>query len=220
MIHGELARNASARRPRVKGTVSGARINALIGSTRHAGPVILAVAILVGLTSCGSTGQRWTKPGAAAIIRLAVLPFDNQTPAPRAGGATADLIVAELIATGRVPVMDPGEVTEVLRRESLEPTDTSRLPSPLRLGRVLQVSHVLQGSVTEYRYKPGVSETPVAGLTARVIEVSTGEVVWTSSHARAGSTWFREDALAHVTQSIARDMAQHLAAVLGGPRAP
>jgi len=150
---------------------------------------------------------------------MAVLPFDNQTSALRAGSVASELIVSEILVIGGIGVVDPSEVTDLLRRENLEAGDTSRLPSAQRLGRLLQVSHVLQGSVTEYRYKPGLSETPVVGLTARVVEVETGEVVWTASHARAGSTWFREDGLARLVQSIARDMAAHLTGTVGGARA-
>jgi TolB-like protein len=115
--------------------------------------------------------------------------------------------------------MDPSEVADLLRRDNLDPADASRLPSAQRIGRLLQVSHVLQGSVTEYRYKPGLSETPAVGVTARLIDVASGEVVWTSSHARLGSSWLREDGLARVAQQVAHDMAAHLTASLGDARA-
>jgi hypothetical protein len=78
---------------------------------------------------------------------------------------------------------------------------------------------VLQGSVTEYRYKPGLSETPAVGATARLVDVTSGEVVWSASHARVGSSWIREDGLARVAQQVARDMAAHLTGALGDARA-
>ena len=163
------------------------------------------------LGACGvSVRAQWARPGAAPVTRLAVLPFENQTPALRAGVVASDLIVSELLASGAVTVMDPSEVADLLRRDSLDPTDPARLPSAQRLGRILQVSHVLQGSVTEFRYKPGLSETPVVGVTAHVVEVASGGVVWTASQARSGSSWFREDGLSRLAQVIARDMAQHL----------
>ena len=115
--------------------------------------------------------------------------------------------------------MDPSEVTDLLRRENLDPADAGRLPSAQRIGRLLQVSHVLQGSVTEYRYKPGLSETPAVGVTARLVEVASGEVVWSASHARLGSSWIREDGLARVAQQVAHDMAAHLTGALGAARA-
>ena len=159
------------------------------------------------------------KPGAGRVTRVAVLTFENQTTSPRAGSAVTDLLASELLATGAMAVMDPSEVADLLRRENLDPADAARLPSAQRIGRLLRVSHVLHGSVTEYRYKPGLSETPAVGLTARLVDVASGEVVWTASHARLGSSWFREDGLARVTQRVARDMAAHLTGALGDARA-
>jgi len=187
------------------------------GSRRCRGAAVMALGLAgVVLASCATgTSDRWAKPGAAPALRLAVLPFENQTAAPRAGAAAADLLASGLMAGGRIAVMDPSEVADLLRRESLDPGEPGRLPSAQRVGRLLQVSHVLQGSVTEFRYKPGVTETPAVGFSARVIEVASGEVVWTAAEARTGSSWLQEDSLARIAQTIARDMAEHLSGALG-----
>ena len=97
----------------------------------------------------------------------------------------------------------------------------------VRLGRPVSVRDLttirsledLQGAVTEYRYKPGLSETPAVGVTARLVDVATGEVVWTASHARLGSSWIREDGLGRVAQRVAHDMAAHLTGALADARA-
>jgi curli biogenesis system outer membrane secretion channel CsgG len=180
--------------------------------------MLLATGMLV-LVGCASAAQEWAKPGAGRIGRLAVLVFENQTVSLRAGQVASELLTSELLATGAVRVMDPSEVADLLRRETLDPSDAGRLPSAQRLGRLLQVSHVLIGSVTEYRYKPGLSETPAVGITARLVDVASGEVVWTASHSRLGSSWIREDGLARVAQMVARDMAIHLTGALGEDRA-
>jgi curli biogenesis system outer membrane secretion channel CsgG len=180
---------------------------------------VLILAVALTAAGCASAVQEWVKPGAGHVGRVAVLAFENQTTSLRAGQSAADLLVTELLATGAMPVMDPSEAADLLRRENLDPADAGRLPSAQRIGRLLQVSHVLQGSVTEFRYKPGLSETPAVGLTARLVEVASGEVVWTATHARLGSSWIREDGLARVAQEVARDMAAHLAAALGHPPA-
>ena len=64
--------------------------------------VVLAIGVLA-LIGCASTVQEWVKPGAAHISRLAVLPFENQTSALRAGQAVSDLLVSEILATGTTP---------------------------------------------------------------------------------------------------------------------
>jgi len=181
--------------------------------------VLLLVAAALTACGCATAVQEWVKPGAGRVDRVAVLAFENQTSSLRAGQSAADLLVTELLATGAMAVMDPSEVGDLLRRENLDPADAGRLPSAQRIGRLLQVSHVLQGSVTEYRYKPGLSETPAVGVTARLVDVASGDVVWSASHARLGSSWIREDGLARVAQQVAHDMAAHLTGALGDARA-
>jgi len=169
----------------------------------------------VALAGCRAAApEAWTKPNAPPMNRVAVLPFENQTTTPRAGSVASELVVAELVGAG-ASVLEPTEALDLLRRDNIDPADAAKLPSAQRLGRILQVSHVLQGSVVEYRFKPGFYETPVVGVTARVVEVASGEIVWTGSYARSGSTWFREDGLALVTQGIARDMVANLTSTLG-----
>ena len=186
---------------------------------RRRSRVLLLVAAALIASGCASAAQEWVKPGAGRVTRVAVLPFENQTTALRAGQSVSDLLVTELLSSGAIAVMDPSEVADLLRRENLDPVDAGRLPSAQRIGRLLQVSHVLQGSVTEYRYKPGLSETPAVGVNARLVEAASGEVVWTASHARLGSSWIREDGLARIAQRVTRDMAAHLTGALGDARA-
>jgi hypothetical protein len=93
---------------------------------RRSRAILLAIGVLIPL-GCASTVQEWVKPGAGRVSRLAVLPFENQTTSLRAGQAVADLLVSEILATGAMPVMDPSEVADVLRRDNLDPTDASRL---------------------------------------------------------------------------------------------
>jgi len=177
---------------------------------------LLFVLLAVLLTGCAtSIADQWARPGATPVTRLVVLPFDNQTPAVRAGAAVADTLASELLVTGAIAVTDPGEVADTMRRENLDPLEQARWPAPARIGRLFQASHVLQGAVTEYRFKPGLTETPVVGVTARVIDVATGDVVWTATHARSGSSWIREDGLARVVQEVARAMAAHLTGSIG-----
>jgi TolB-like protein len=185
---------------------------------RRSRAVGLAIGVLT-LLGCAGAEQEWVRPGAGRVVRVAVLPLENQTSSLRAGQAVTDLLVSELLATGAMAVMDPSEVADLLRRDNLDPADAGRLPSAQRIGRLLQVSHVLQGSVTEYRYKPGLSETPAVGVTARVVDVASGEIVWTASRARLGSSWLREDGLARVAQRVTHDVAAHLASALGDARA-
>jgi len=48
---------------------------------------------------------------------------------------------------------------------------------------------VLTGAVEEWRYKVGVDGEPVAGLTFELIDVASGQVVWSATGTRSG--WSR-----------------------------
>jgi hypothetical protein len=61
----------------------------------------------------------------------------------------------------------------------------------------------MTGAVDEWRYKVGVDGEPAVGLVLQVIDLGTGNVVWTATGARSG--WSRE-ALSAVGQKLMRDL--------------
>ncbi|MNP78015.1 hypothetical protein D3C76_1755480 [compost metagenome] len=58
---------------------------------------------------------------------------------------------------------------------------------------------MLTGSVEEWQYKSGLDGEPAVGISLRVVEVSSGRVLWSKSGARAG--WSRES-LAGTAQQV------------------
>lgn len=52
------------------------------------------------------------------------------------------------------------------------------------------LTYLLTGTVTEWRYKVGLDGEPVAGVTLQILDVQTGKTVWSGSAARSG--WGRE----------------------------
>ena len=68
----------------------------------------------------------------------------------------------------------------------LDLNDRRRQEKALLLANKHRVSYAVTGSVDEWQYKLGVGSEPVVGLTLRVIEVSSGAVVWSATGARSG----------------------------------
>jgi len=64
----------------------------------------------------------------------------------------------------------------------------------------------------EWRYKVGVDGEPAAGVTLQIIDVATGELLWSGSGGKSG--WSRE-ALSAVAHKLIRDL---LDAGLAGTR--
>jgi hypothetical protein len=68
------------------------------------------------------------------------------------------------------------------------------------------------GSVQEWRYKVGIDGEPAVGVTMKVLDLSTGQIVWSVSGAKSG--WSRQ-ALSAVAQSLLTEMFDGLPLVPG-----
>lgn len=137
--------------------------------------------------------------------KLAILPFISVSEARGAGMIVADILANQLYALGNHAVVTPEIVSaRMADRES-------ELLSPSEAGDLVGAQYVLAGRVTEYTYKSGVGETPVIGVTARLLDASTGAVLWSSTRTgRGGGNWFQEDSLSRLTVLLCKDLADSL----------
>jgi TolB-like protein len=69
------------------------------------------------------------------------------------------------------------------------------------------IRYILTGSVEEWHYKVGVDGEPAVGLTLKVIDLNTNQVVWSAVGAKSG--WSRS-ALSAVAQDLARSLLSDL----------
>jgi hypothetical protein len=69
----------------------------------------------------------------------------------------------------------------------------------LAWAREQRVKYVLTGAVEEWRYKVGVDGEPVAGVTFELIDVASGQVVWSATGSKSG--WTRSS-LSSVASSL------------------
>ena len=90
--------------------------------------------------------------------------------------------------------------------------DTKRQEQALAWAKEQGVRYALGGSVDEWRYKVGVDGEPAAGLTLQIIDVQSGEILWSGAGGKSG--WSRE-ALSAVAQKLIREL---LNAGLSGTR--
>ena len=79
--------------------------------------------------------------------------------------------------------------------------------SARKIGKLLGVDTVIFGSVSEYRYKMDLSEVPVVGINIRLLDVESGEILWTASKSKAGiSSWFIKDSLNSLAQKTCHEL--------------
>lgn len=188
------------------------------------GALLLAGLLLAGCSVGRINSRDFAQPGAAlpAGATVAVLPFENLTNHPNAGQIAADLVSTELYGVGNVRTVEAGRVRS--RLSAVKTADAGAATAtetpadaPLDVqaaGRALAVDAVLAGSVSEYGYQHGLREEPVVGLNARLVRVSDGAVLWTSSQSEAGRGYFSRDSVNNVAQRVVTRMIDSLRPVV------
>ena len=157
---------------------------------------------LLLLSAC-STLDRGTAPALERQATWVVLPFANHTETPLAGNRAEAIAQALLHAqgVGKVLRYETGPQQEAL----FDAGDSKRQQDALDWARERQARYALTGAVDEWRYKVGVDGEPAAGVTLQIIDVASGDILWSGSGGKCG--WSR-DALSAVAQKLIRDLLQ------------
>lgn len=130
---------------------------------------------------------------------VAVLPIVNYTETPQAG-LRAEAIAESLLKTGGVANLK--RYPAALNPETLfEPAERESVTKALDWARTERARYALTGAVQEWRYKVGVDGEPAVGISLQLIDVATGQVVWSATGSNAG--WSRES-LSGVAQKLLR----------------
>ncbi|CAO3356761.1 hypothetical protein [Azospirillum palustre] len=194
---------------------------------RACAALLAAVVVLAGCSFGRINSRDFAQPGGAlpAGSTVAVLPFENLTNHPNAGQIAADIVSTELYGVEGLRTLEVGRVRSRLSAgkpaADAAPVDGQSDAAPLdaqAAGRTLGVDAVLAGSVSEYGYQHGLREEPVVGLNARLVRVSDGAVLWTSSQSEAGRGYFSRDSVNNVAQRVATRMIDSLRPVVAAAR--
>ena len=157
---------------------------------------------LLLLSAC-STLDRGTAPALERQATWVVLPFANHTETPLAGNRAEAIAQALLHAqgVGKVLRYETGPQQEAL----FDAGDSKRQQEALDWAHERQARYALTGAVDEWRYKVGVDGEPAAGVTLQIIDVASGDILWSGTGGKSG--WSRE-ALSAVAQKLIRDLLQ------------
>ncbi|MEP7010451.1 MAG: CsgG/HfaB family protein [Acidobacteriota bacterium] len=149
---------------------------------------LVAAAIAPNLVSAA---DKSSKP------RIAVIEFknkaDNQWWFHGGAEAAQDVFVTELVKSGKFRVVEREQLEALMQEKGLTLSGDVDPKSAIKVGKLLGVNYLLTGSVTEYGAQkkgahggsfgglPGFNvgkTTFTAALNARLIDTSTGEIVW------------------------------------------
>lgn len=146
-----------------------------------------------------------TEPVSDKKITLAVLPFHSAPDVRDSGRIVADMLANQLYALDRYNIVAPEIIDERLADREGEAL------SPAKTGELVGAPYIVVGSVAEYTYKAGVGETPVVGVTVRLIQASNGKVLWSATRTGTGAgNWLQEESLSGVTAMICKNLADSL----------
>jgi curli biogenesis system outer membrane secretion channel CsgG len=151
--------------------------------------VVLAV-VALGATASLVSAQT-AKP------RIAVIEFtskaDNQWWYKNGAAAAQDIFVTELVKSRKFTVVEREKINSIMQEKGLTLGGDIDPKTAMQIGKILGLNYILTGAVTEYgstdtnAHGGGIGALPgfgvhkrnfVAALNARLINVSTGEIVW------------------------------------------
>ncbi|CAJ0776219.1 hypothetical protein LMG7141_00466 [Ralstonia condita] len=179
-------------------------MTSLLDKMRAGGRRWLAAAAGLGmalaLSACAVVDSGRAPPGSTTDAWV-VLPIVNYTETPQAGMRAETIAASILKARGFTNLR---QYPASLNGESLfEPAEREAVARALDWARSEKARYALTGAVDEWRYKVGVDGEPAVGITLQVIDVQSGNVIWSAAGSRTG--WSR-DAVSAVAQKLLRQL--------------
>ncbi len=160
--------------------------------------LLTALTLLIG--AC-STLDRSAAPAIDRQALWVVLPFANHTETPLAGQRAERIAETILHSKGIARIK---RYQDSLQQDTLfDSGDGKQQQDALAWARQQGASYGLAGAVDEWRYKVGVDGEPAAGVTLQIIDIASGETLWSGAGGKSG--WSRE-ALSAVAQQLIRSL--------------
>ncbi|HNP01245.1 MAG TPA: DUF4136 domain-containing protein [Agitococcus sp.] len=148
-------------------------------------------ALVIGLSLLQGCSTLHTTPKITKLDTSAqwvLVPSINNTETPQAG-ARLDSITASLLRVNGVNQLSVYQSNT--NNESLfDLADRRNQEQALNAVKSTGAKYAVAASVDEWRYKVGLDGEPAAGVTVNIIDLSTGQVVWSGTAAKTG--WSRE----------------------------
>jgi curli biogenesis system outer membrane secretion channel CsgG len=145
------------------------------------------VALVFSIAAAGSLWAAEGKP------RIAVLEFGHKAlnaEWTRAGEAAQDMFITELVKSGKFTVVDRERLDALMREKNLSLAGEIDPRTAVQAGKLLGVEYILFGNITEFGSETAGAQVGwgigvdvkrkkfVAALDARLVNTTTGEIVW------------------------------------------
>lgn len=159
---------------------------------------------LIFMGGC-ATANRTGSPQLEKNVKWALLPMENHTETPQAGLRMEAITETILRIRGAQPLEKyPSTLTQ---GGLFEPADAKTVEAAFAWAKQTGARYAVTGTVNEWRYKTGVDGEPAVGVTLKVVDIQTRQVIWDAAGARTG--WGRE-AVSAVAQKLLEDLVDGL----------
>jgi TolB-like protein len=145
---------------------------------------------LILLVSCAKKQTVYFHPDVnlAYVKKVAVLPFENLTKDDKAGDVIRDVFVTELLSSGLFEVIAYGETLRALKEGEVKLGEGLSTAEAKKMGKRLGVQGIIAGTVNEFGMTGQDLPIAEASISARMIEIPSGVVVWKASRTVKGVT--------------------------------
>ena len=157
--------------------------------------LLYLVGLLATLGSVGCDSMGFGSDAHSVKPIVAVVKFENKAQFPMGwdlGDGFMDILVDRLVATGKFQVMERPDLDAVLGELDLQQSGLTRKQRRAGVGRLKNVEYLVKGAVVDFGHVAsssafvslwdvgawGASHLAVMGVTVQVIEVESGEVIY------------------------------------------
>lgn len=160
----------------------------------------LLIICLLFLAGCAITDSS-KAPAFDKEARWALLPMENHTETPQA--ALRMEAITETIFRVKGAMSLQTYPSGASQDSLFEPADDKAIGAALDWAQQTGARYAITGTVNEWRYKTGVDGEPAVGVTIKIIDVQTRQVIWSAAGGRTG--WGRE-AVSAVAQKLLENL--------------
>ncbi len=164
---------------------------------------LLGASLALFVAGCATVvHQGGTGRAAITVPRLLLPPFVNATDDEHAGRALTEMTGSALVEAG---------IALYQTEETLLKSAADKAQGPdgryAELARTVNATHLLIGTVHEYRYKTDLDGDPAVGITLRLVDAATGQTLWQGTSGNVGYAFASvTSAGARAVQSLVRDL--------------
>jgi len=151
-----------------------------------------AIAALGIMLLCGCAQKYFVRESAdiTNVKKIAVLPFENFTRDDFAGEKIRRIVITELLTRGR-DVIEPGEVTKLLRELNIMSLRSIKTEEIKKVGETLGVDAVMSGSVEAFGISKGINVSyPEVTINLMLLETVSGNIIWSVRSTTGGASFW------------------------------